>query len=57
MAKYRDVIRNATGEYVSGKREGEWTSAHDEAREYETKEEALTALAECGRSTAHVLRR
>jgi hypothetical protein len=57
MAKYRDVIRDATGEYVSGKHEGEWTAAHDEAREYETKEVALTALAERGRSTAHVLRR
>lgn len=48
------VVRDASGEYVSGKHEGQRTPASDEAREYETREEAQAA---CERATDRVLSR
>lgn len=48
------VVRDAGGEYLSGKREGQRTPASDEAREFETRAEALAA---CERATDRVLAR
>lgn len=48
------VVRDAGGEYISGKREGERTPASDEAMEFETREEAQAA---CERATDRVLER
>lgn len=46
------VVRDASGEYISGK--GGRTPASDEAREYDSREEAAAA---CERSTDRVLDR
>lgn len=48
------IIRDATGEYLSGKYAGERTPASDEAMEYATREEAQEA---CERTTDRVLER
>jgi len=48
------VVRDAAGEYLSGKREGQRTPASDEAREFETRDEAQAA---CDRATDRVLSR
>ena len=54
MAKYRDVIRDATGEYVSGKHEGDMDVSSRRGPRIRDEEVALTGLAECGRSTGSV---
>lgn len=46
------VVRDASGEYISGKREGDRTPASAEAKEFETREEAERA---CKRATDKVL--
>lgn len=48
------VVRDAAGEYLSGKYAGERTAASNEAREFETREEAQSA---CERATDRVLSR
>lgn len=48
------VVRDAGGEYLSGKHEGQRTPASDEAKEFETCEEAKAA---CERTTDRVLSR
>jgi len=48
------VVRDASGEYISGKYAGERTPAGDEAQEYETREEAQDA---CDRATDRVYSR
>lgn len=48
------VVRDASGEYLSGKSEGGRTPASNEAKEFETREEAQAA---CERSTDRVLSR
>ena len=48
------VVRDAAGEYISGKHDGQRTPASNEAKEYETREEALAA---CDRATDKVLSR
>jgi len=46
------VVRDASGEYLSGKYAGERTLASDEAKEFSTYRAALAA---CGRATDRVL--
>jgi len=48
------VVRDASGEYLSAKHEGERTPASDEAREFNSREEAQAA---CERATDCVLSR
>lgn len=48
------VVRDATGEYISGKYDGQRTPASNEAKEFETREEAVAA---CDRATDKVLSR
>jgi hypothetical protein len=46
------VVRDASGEYLSGKHEGERTPASDEAKQFGTREEAGAA---CERATDRVV--
>ena len=48
------VVRDASGEYLSGKHDGGRTPASDEAREFATHEEARAA---CERATDRVFSR
>lgn len=48
------VVRDAAGEYISGKHDGGRTPASNEAKEFEAREEAEAA---CERATDRVLSR
>lgn len=48
------VVRDASGEYLSGKFEGQRTPAADEAKEFDSRDEAAAA---CTRATDRVLER
>jgi len=48
------VVKDQSGEYLSGKRAGERTPASNEAREFDSREEAQAA---CERATDRVLTR
>lgn len=48
------VVRDASGEYISGKYDGQRTPASNEAKEFDTQEEAQAA---CDRATDKVISR